>query len=208
VKPTRRIVTFNHVSADGYFSRPDGSLSWVVQDAELDRSVATTIEQSKRDEGNDTLLFGRRTYEQFEAFWPHALGDSPTSPDPHHAGRSSPEMRAMAVMLNEATKLVFSRSRQKVTWKNSRLLHEIDPREIEALKAQPGKDIMIFGSGSVVSQLTQDGLIDEYQFIVGPLVLGSGRQLITGVPQSLKLDLLEARAYPSGNVKLRYARSS
>jgi dihydrofolate reductase len=208
VKPTRRIVTFNHVSADGYFSRPDGSLSWVVQDAELDRSVATTIEQSKRDEGNDTLLFGRRTYEQFEAFWPHALGDSPTSPDPHHAGRSSPEVRAMAVMLNEATKLVFSRSRQKVTWKNSRLLHEIDPREIEALKAQPGKDIMIFGSGSVVSQLTQDGLIDEYQFIVGPLVLGSGRQLITGVPQSLKLDLLEARAYPSGNVKLRYARSS
>jgi dihydrofolate reductase len=208
VKPTRRIVTFNHVSVDGYFSRPDGSLSWVVQDAELDRSVATTIEQSKRDEGNDTLLFGRRTYEQFEAFWPHALGDSPTSPDPHHAGRSSPEVRAMAVMLNEATKLVFSRSRQKVTWKNSRLLHEIDPREIEALKAQPGKDIMIFGSGSVVSQLTQDGLIDEYQFIVGPLVLGSGRQLITGVPQSLKLDLLEARAYPSGNVKLRYARSS
>ncbi len=208
MKPTRRIVTFNHVSADGYFSRPDGSLSWVVQDAELDRSVATTIEQSKRDEGNDTLLFGRRTYEQFEAFWPHALGDSPTSPDPHHAGRSSPEMRAMAVMLNEATKLVFSRSRQKVTWKNSRLLHEIDPREIEALKAQPGKDIMIFGSGSVVSQLTQRGLIDEYQFVVGPLVLGSGRQLITGVPQSLKLDLLEARAYPSGNVKLRYARSS
>lgn len=208
MKPTRRIVTFNHVSADGYFSRPDGSLSWVVQDAELDRSVATTIEQSKRDEGNDTLLFGRRTYEQFEAFWPHALGDSPTSPDPHHAGRSSHEMRAMAVMLNEATKLVFSRSRQKVTWQNSRLLHEIDPREIEALKAQPGKDIMIFGSGSVVSQLTQHGLIDEYQFIVGPLVLGSGRQLITGVPQSLKLDLLEARAYPSGNVKLRYARSS
>ena len=208
MKPTRRIVTFNHVSADGYFSRPDGSLSWVVQDAELDRSVATTIEQSKRDEGNDTLLFGRRTYEQFEAFWPHALGDSPTSPDPHHAGRSSPEMRAMAVMLNEATKLVFSRTRQEVTWKNSRLLHEIDPREIEALKAQPGKDIMIFGSGSVVSQLTQHELIDEYQFIVGPLVLGSGRQLITGVPQSLKLDLLEAKEYASGNVKLRYVRSS
>ena len=208
MKPTRRIVTFNHVSADGYFSRPDGSLNWVVQDPELDRSVATTIEQSKRDEGNDTVLFGRRTYEQFEAFWPHALGDSPTSPDPHHAGRSSPEMRAMAVMLNEATKLVFSRTRQKVTWKNSRLLHEIDPREMEALKGQPGKDIMIFGSGSVVSQLTQHGLIDEYQFIVGPLVLGSGRQLITGVPQSLKLDLLEAKAYASGNVKLRYARSS
>ena len=202
----RRIVTFTHVSVDGYFSTPDGGLSWVIQDAELDRSIAATIERAAAESGDDTILFGRRTYEQFEAFWPHALSDSPTSPDPHHAGRSSPEMRAMAVMLNEATKLVFSRTRKAVTWQRSRLLHDIDPSEIAAMKREPGKDIMIFGSGTIVSQLTRHGLIDEYQFIVSPQLLGSGRQLIGGVPTSLKLNLVEATAFPSGNVRLRYTR--
>jgi len=202
----RRIVTFNHVSADGYFSGPDGNLNWVVQDPALDRSVAAAIERSDSDAGGDTILFGRRTYEQFESFWPRALDDSPTSPDPHHAGRRSPEIRAMAVMLNEATKLVFSRTRKDLSWRNSRLLHEFDPHEIEALKRQPGKDIMIFGSGSIVSQLTQHCLIDEYRFVVGPILLGSGRQLISGVPTSRRLDLVEAKPYPSGTVMLRYAR--
>ena len=114
----------------------------------------------------------------------------------------------MAVWINEATKVVFSRTRKDVTWRNSRLLHEFDPRQIEAMKTQPGKDIMIFGSGSIVSQLTQHGLIDEYQFVVSPIVLGSGRPLLSGVSKSSRLDLLEAKKYQSGNVMLRYARSN
>ncbi|HYH81936.1 MAG TPA: dihydrofolate reductase family protein [Longimicrobium sp.] len=77
---------------------------------------------------------------------------------------------------------------------------------IEALKHQPGKDIMLFGSGSIASALTAHGLIDEYQFIVNPLLLGSGQPLIHGVPASLKLELVEASAFPSGNVRLRYTR--
>ena len=74
------------------------------------------------------------------------------------------------------------------------------------MKKQPGKDMMIFGSGSIVSQLTEHGLIDEYQFVVSPILLGSGRSLLSGVSKSSRLDLLEARKYPSGNVMLRYAR--
>ena len=112
----------------------------------------------------------------------------------------------MAGWINQATKLVVSKTRKDVTWKNSRLLHDLDPGEIEALKKQPGKDIMIFGSGSVVAQLTQHGLIDEYQFVVAPILLGSGRQLLDWVPKSSRLDLLDAKKYPSGNVMLRYAR--
>ena len=112
----------------------------------------------------------------------------------------------MATMLNEATKLVFSRTLKSVTWKNSRLVRELEPREIEAMKKQPGKDMIVFGSGSVVSQLTQHGLIDEYQFVVTPVLLGSGRSLISGVPTASKIDLLEARPQRSGNVMLRYAR--
>jgi dihydrofolate reductase len=200
MEPMRRIVAFDRVSADGYFAAPDGNLDWVVPDDEVDKAGAQGIPDT------DTILFGRRTYEQFEGFWPHTLDDSPTAPDPHAAGRRSPAIRAMAIWINEATKVVFSKTRKDVTWKNSRLLHEIDPREIEAMKRQPGKNMIIFGSGSLVSQLTQHGLIDEYQFVVNPILLGSGRSLVAGVPKSSKLDLLETKPYRSGNVMLRYAR--
>ena len=114
----------------------------------------------------------------------------------------------MATWINAATKIVFSRTRRDVTWHNSRLLHELDPRAVEAIKAEPGRDIMVFGSGSVVSQLAEHGLIDEYQLVVSPILLGDGRQLIRGLPRSVSLELLEAKAYPSGNVMLRYAPAS
>jgi dihydrofolate reductase len=104
------------------------------------------------------------------------------------------------------TKLVFSRTLKTVTWRNSRLLHDLDPREIETMKNQRGKDMIVFGSGSIVSQLTRHGLIDEYQFVVCPVFIGSGRSLLDGVSQSVRLDLLEATRYPSGDVMLRYAR--
>ncbi len=196
----RRIVMFNRVSVDGYFAGPDGNLDWVVPDKDLDRAGASGIP------GTDTVLFGRRTYEMFASFWPHALDDTPTSPDPHMPRERSPEMRAMAVMLNDATKLVFSKTLKKVTWKNSRLLRAFDPRAIEAMKRQPGKDMIVFGSGSIVSQLTQHGLVDEYQFVVDPVLLGKGKRLLSDLPTSTRLELKEAKAYPSGNVMLRYAR--
>jgi dihydrofolate reductase len=195
----RRIVTFDHVTADGYFAAPDGNLSWVVQDEEVGKAGMAGMP------GCDAILFGRRTYEMFAAFWPHALDDSPAAPNPHGPGRS-PQMRAMAVWLNETPKLVFSRTLTDVTWKGSRLLREIDAAEIEALKRQPGKDMIMFGSGSIASQLTDLGLIDEYQLVVSPLFLGSGRALLGAVSKSVRLELLEAKPFASGNVMLRYAR--
>jgi dihydrofolate reductase len=104
------------------------------------------------------------------------------------------------------TKLVFSRTLKDVTWRNSRLLRELDPPEIDTVKRQPGKDIIIFGSGSIVSQLTQHCLVDEYQFVVCPVLLGSGLPLLSGVSRLVRLDLLEAKALPSGDVMLRYMR--
>ncbi len=195
----RRIMMFNRITADGYFAAPDGNLNWAVQEEELEKQAVTNMP------GNDTILFGRRTYEMFAGFWPHALDDSPTSPDPHHAGRRSSEMRAMATMLNESTKVVFSRTLKEVTWKNSRLVHEFDPREIAAMKQQPGKGMIIFGSGTIVSALTRHGLIDEFQFVVSPIFLGAGRLLLQDLAKSVKLELLDARPYKSGNVMLRYA---
>jgi len=120
-------------------------------------------------------------------------------------GQESNEHRAIAAWMNDATKLVFSRTLKEVTWNNARLVRELDVDEITALKQRPGKNMMIFGSASIVSQLTQHGLIDEYQFVVCPVFLGAGRRLLEGTSQSVKLELLETRKYPSGDISLRYA---
>jgi dihydrofolate reductase len=195
----RKIVMFNRVSAEGFFATPDERMDWAPPEPELDRQAAQGAPSA------DTFLFGRRTYELFASFWPHAVDQSPTSPDPHDAGRRSEDLRKLAVALNEGTKLVFSRTLKQLDWKNSRLLTSFDPKQIEALKREPGKDMMVMGSGSIVSQLTEHGLIDEYWIVVGPLFLGRGRPLMRDVTRSLKLDLLEAKAFPQGNVLLRYA---
>ena len=197
----RRIVMFNQVSADGYFAAPDGSLDWVVPDDKLS--------QAAMDQGPafDTVLFGRKTYDMFEQFWPHALDpSSSTSPDPHAPGRRSATVRDMALFLNATQKVVFSRTRKDVTWNNSRLVRELDPRAIGEMKRQSGQDMILFGSGSIVSELTRHGLIDEYQFAVMPVVLGAGRPLFTGV-ERVKLDLIDARGFASGNVLQRYRRA-
>jgi dihydrofolate reductase len=197
----RRIIMFNRVTPEGFFAVPDGNLNWAVPDDELDQ------EGAKGSLGVDTMLFGRRTYDMFESFWPHALDDSKTARDPHSQRRSE-AIRAMAVWINEAPKVVFSKTRKAVSWKNSRLISEFDPREIEVMKKEPGKNMIIFGSGSLVSQLTLHRLIDEYQFILSPVLLGAGRPLFDGLSKGVKLHLEEAKPYRSGNVKLRYTLSS
>jgi dihydrofolate reductase len=199
----RRIVTFTWMSADGYVAGSDGNLDWVVPDEEQARAAAEGISAF------DTALFGRRTYELFEGFWRHAVVDEfGTVPDPHHPRRRSREHGTIAIALNRMTKIVFSRSMTEATWENSRLLRELDPREIETMKTQPGNDLIIFGSGSIVSQLTRHGFIDEYQFAVCPVILGSGQPLVRDVSTRLRLDLLESRRLPSGDVLLRYAKSA
>jgi dihydrofolate reductase len=198
----RKIVVFDRVTADGYFSGPEGNLDWAVPDAEIDKLGGDAIPGP----GN-MMLFGRRTYQMFESFWPHVLNDSPEAPDPHVPGRQSAAMRGMAVWIHEATKIVFSKTLENVTWHNSRLLRDLEPASVEALKREPGgDDIMIFGSGQIVSRLTALGLIDEYQLIVSPLLLGGGKTLVNGVGSRTALDLLEVKQYDSGNVMLRYAR--
>lgn len=200
----RRIVMFNHISADGYFADAAGLLNWVVSDPELDAEGAAA------SAGTGTLLFGRRTYDMFESFWPHAVAgnaDARSARDPHSGGALTPAQRAMGIWLDLATKIVFSRTRPEVTWKNSVLRRELDPREIDAMKREPGGSIMIFGSGSIVSQLTEHNLIDEYQLVVNPVFLGSGRSLIDSVSKRTGLELVGARPYKSGCVKLTYTPS-
>lgn len=196
----RRLVMFNRVSADGYFAAPDGNLDWVVPEPEVDKLGASGTGEF------DTVVLGRKTYDMFASFWPHIDEKSDTAPNPHDSREVSKEMREMGRMLNAATKLVFSSSLRNPTWQNTRVLSRFDPAEVKSMKEGPGKDMIIFGSGSIVSQLTENGLIDEYQLVVSPLILGSGKKMIDNVSRRLKLELLEQKTFPTGTQLLKYGR--
>jgi len=200
----RRIVIFEWMTADGFFAGADGSLDWVVPDDAQARAAAKEIGRF------DTALFGRRTYEQFSAFWPRALeeADSTTASDPHRPGRRTPENRAIASALNDMTKLVFSRTLRDASWSNTRIVPEFQPRAITAMKQQSGKDIIVFGSGSIVRQLTEHGLIDEYLFGVCPVFLGTGKPLLGEVSKSVRLDLVDSKKLESGDLMNRYVLSA
>jgi dihydrofolate reductase len=197
----RRIVAFEWLTADGFFASADGGLDWVVPDDEQARAAAAGMP------GSDTVLFGRVTYEMFEKFWRPAATDPSSVTDPHRPGGRSPEHAAIATWMNAATKLVFSRTLDDVSWNNARLVRALDPTAIATLKKNAGKTIMLFGSGSIVSQLTEHGLIDEYQLVVCPVFLGRGRPLLRDVTRRVALERIETRTYPSGDVLLRYARA-
>ena len=139
------------------------------------------------------MLLGNVTYTMFENSWPQIAKD-PKAPE---------ELHKLADEVIGMTKVVFSQTRKEVTWENSKLFSGNILEEVEKLKQAEGTDIIIFGSGTIVQQLSNAGLIDEYLIIVTPVVLGNGKPLFGDVKR-LNLRLLEARHFKSGNVLLRY----
>jgi dihydrofolate reductase len=145
----RKIVLTEWVTLDGYVSGPDNDMSFVHQffDAEMGMYEDAIVDTA------DTLLLGRVTYDSFAGSWPKV----PDNPD------VSEQEKAYARKLNAMRKVVFSKTLTDPTWENTTVLRHIDPADLRALKAEPGKDILIYGSASIVQQLTDLGLIDEYQ---------------------------------------------
>ncbi len=185
----------NWVSLDGFFAGPNGELDWVISDPEVDKALREPApgETASRSTGPGTMLLGHTTYTLFENSWPPIAKD-PTAPE---------AMRNLAEEINRMTKIVFSKTRKDVTWENSKLFHGNLIEEVKRLKQEDGTDIIIFGSGTIVQQLANEGLIDEYLMIVTPVILGKGKPLFKDV-NKLKLRLLQARDFQSGNVLLRY----
>jgi len=184
----RKVIVSEMVSLDGYFASPDGSLDWHVVDDEFN-----TFARKQLDE-MDTLLFGRVTYEGMASYWPTeaAMADDPE----------------IAAAMNRLPKMVFSRTLKTLDWNNSQLARDDLAEKITHLKAQTGKDMVIFGSGEVVSSLTRLGLIDEYRLFTCPVILGSGKPLFAGLSDTLNLELLKAQPFTSGVVLLYYQPAS
>jgi len=183
----RKLIVFNSVSLDGYFTDANADMSFAHNDnpdAEWDTFVANNAS------GEGTLLFGRVTYELMAGFWPTPL--------------AAKQMPVVAERMNNLSKVVFSRTLDKVSWRNTKLVKDDLIGEIQKMKKGTGEDMVILGSGSIVSQLTHHGLIDEYQIVLIPVALGKGRTLFENVTPRVSLRLIKTRAFTNGNALLCY----
>jgi dihydrofolate reductase len=110
----------------------------------------------------------------------------------------------VAERMNSRPKVVFSRTLEQATWNNTKLVKGIVAEEVRKMKKEPGYDMAILGSGSIVSQLAQEGLIDKYHIVVVPVILGKGKKIFDGVEEKLPLKLTKTRVFGNGNVFLCY----
>jgi dihydrofolate reductase len=183
----RNVLVYNQVSLDGYFTDANGDMSWAHRsDPEWNAYVRDNV----KDSGGGELLFGRVTYAMMAGFWPTP------------AGKAAEPVVAEA--MGRLSKIVFSRTLDKVSWENTRLVKTGPVEEVRRLKKEAGQTLVVMGSGSIVAQLAAHGLVDEYQLIVNPIVLGKGRTLFDGVERPFSLKLKSTRAFTNGNVVLTY----
>ena len=141
----------------------------------------------------DTLIFGRITYQLMESYWPAVVKD-PTGNQP---------MDEFAVLIDNISKIVYSRTLKNVSWKNTILKREVSKEEVLELKQQAGKNILV-GSPSLIVTFMQLDLIDEYQLCVHPVILGRGLSLFKNINDGVSLKLLRTKTVGSGSITLYY----
>jgi dihydrofolate reductase len=180
----RKLRVFESISIDGYFTDSDDDVNWAHAGRE-DAEFADWVGKNAGSGGE--LLFGRKTYQMMEAYWPTPM-----------AARQMPDV---AKGMNAARKYVASRTIEP-SWNNTHLLSADLIKAVRNLKSSDGPDIAVLGSGSVAAQLGDAQLVDEYQFVVIPVALGGGRTVFT---KGCNLRLLEQRAFRCGNVVVTYA---
>lgn len=181
-----------NVTLDGFMSGVNCELDWHLQSWTGEMAECLCEELSKAD----TILLGRITYNAMATYWPAKATDC-----------SFPrEDIAFADMMNSYNKIVFSKTLQKVRWNNSRLVKKNIAKEIFQLKQQPGKNIIVYGSGQLVSSLMQLNLIDEYQLWIHPVLLKEGNPLFSEHHnlQQLHLQLAKTKTFNSGVTLLCY----
>jgi len=183
--------TFTHVSVDGFFAGPRGDAGWFKAVRRTDDYQEFTHGQA---EAGDTLVFGRMTYDMMKSWWPtpQAIETDPL----------------MARVVDESPKIVFSKTLRRPAeephWRNVTVVHDIDRKTVEKRKEDAAGPLTVLGSGSVVQQLANLGLIDELGLMVVPVVLGGGKPLFDDVKRT-DLELLESRTFENGLTFMRFA---
>jgi dihydrofolate reductase len=180
----RKIVAFIVQTVDGYYEGPNGEFDWTNIDAEFNEF---SIEQTS---SFDALLFGRITYEGMVAYW--------TSEE---AVQFDPEITRL---MNDTPKIVFSTTLERADWTGTRLVSENVDEEVAKLKAEPGRDLAIFGSIDLTRRFLEAGHLDELRVMIHPVLLGAGHSLVHGLRARVPLRLIDSRVFASGNVLLTY----
>jgi len=180
----RKVIFAINITIDGFADHTVG-----IADDELHDFFTNLLKKE------DLILFGRKTYELMEDFWPNAKDDS----------RITKSMIEFSEIINSIKKIVFSKTLEKVNWQNSELCKNELVEEIQNLKIQKGKNIAV-GSLSLASQLTNLEMIDEYYFVVQPIILGKGKKLFDKLYVRQNLKLIDTKTFNSGVVVLHYQK--
>jgi dihydrofolate reductase len=180
----KKLRVFESISVDGYFTDADGEVGW-AHAARQDPEFVGWVSRNANSGGE--LVFGRKTYQEMEAFWPTPA--------------AAAQMPEVAKGMNAARKYVASRTIEP-SWQNTQLLKGDLAAAVRELKGGDGPGLTILGSGSVAAQLGAAGLVDEYQFVIIPVALGGGRTVFTS---GRGLRLIDQRAFPKGNLVVTYA---
>ena len=183
----RNLEAFMQISLDGYYCDSRGDMSFAHKPPEDTEWHEFVTENAS---GGGMLLFGRITYDMMAAWWPTTM-----------AAQAMPEV---AARMNAIPKIVFSRTLNSVEWSNTTLVRDDLVGTVRRMKGETGPDITILGSGSIVRQLADAGLIDTLQVVVNPVALGAGKSLLSGISRKVELVLTNTRVFRSGPVVLWY----
>ena len=182
------LSAFMNLSLDGCFADRNGDMS-EFHSLHGDPEFRAFTEANAK--GGGRLVFGRKTYDMMAGYWPTAM-----------AMQQNP---IVAEEMNARRKIVFSRTMKDAEWANTTVLGGDLASEVKQLKALPGPDMVILGSGSIVAQLSEAKLLDGLELVVNPVVFGDGRKLMQGVAKTLDWKLTRSRAFANGAVFLAYA---
>jgi dihydrofolate reductase len=177
-----------HISIDGFTAGPNGEMDWIKFADELFDLVGTFTEEA------DTALYGRVTYQMMENYWPTAADKaSATKHDREHSR-----------WYRNVAKIVLSRTMRGISLENTTIISDNISDEINKLKHQDGKNILIFGSPGAVHSLMHFNLIDDFWLFVNPVILGQGIPLFSGIKEKIKLKLLATKEFACGVTGLHY----
>ena len=188
----RKIISFMHISLDGFVAGPNGEMDWIKVDEEIFDYVG------KRISVGDTALYGRVTYQMMENYWPTAA-DKPTATK-HDIEHSKWYSKVHKVVLSKTMKDAVPMFRD-----NTKIISDNLSDRINEIKKQEGEDILLFGSPTATHSLIQLNLIDGYWLFVNPIILGQGIPLFADIKDKIKLKLLTTRQFTSGVTELNYA---
>lgn len=183
-----KLGAFNFITLNGFYKGQNEDISWHCF-GDDEQKLSNDLSNS----GN-TLLFGRITYEMMAHYWTseEALKNDPVT----------------AKGMNESKKIVFSKTIDRVDWQNTKLVKENILDAVRTLKRESTTKLTILGSGQIVTQLSDAGLIDTYSFMVNPVALGSGTSIFSGLSKKLCLHLDSSQTMKSGNILLNYSLKS